>query len=529
MAKICLCLTAKTLKRNLEILDKYRKHTDIAELRVDCLEPDERFLIRRFPEQAGMPVILTIRRDIEGGQFIGGESARINLMARGLAYAEADRRRNFAYLDIEEDLNVPSLEEAARTFGTRIIRSYHNIKTTGTDLSAKIRSMNRFGDEIVKVAVTANSTADVLELLRAGKECAKQEKILISMGHYGVFSRILAEQFGSYLSYASVLSEPDIFPTAPGQIDVQKLAGLYRFRSITRTTKIYGVAGFPLKNTGSPLFFNTVFGLEDINAVYVPFPTDSLPALMELANELNIAGLSVTVPCKEIIIPFLDSLSPEVQNIGACNTLSRSPQGWFGTNTDARGFSDSLLAFLLKTSLKRQRVTVIGAGGAARSVVSELYRLGAKALILNRTVYKARTLAAPYKFAWGGLDNRGIAMMDKYRDIIIQTTPVGMEGSDSDDSLYPSDVLHPLDVLYPSDPLYPLDPLPMYSFSGREEVMDLVYQREMSPFLKRAADAGCRILNGYDMLIRQARYQYTQFAGREFPEQLLTRVQFGRG
>ena len=506
MAKICLCLTAGTLKRNLEILNKYRKYADVAELRADCLDPDERLVIRRFPEQAGMPVILSIRRDIDGGMFVGGEGARISMMARGLAYAEADRRRNFAYLDIEEDLNVPSLEEAARTFGTRIIRSYHNTKGTDADLIPKLRSMRHSADEIVKLAVTANTTRDVLDLLYAGRECAGQEKILIGMGHYGAYSRILAEQFDSFLSYCSVFSEADAPAAAPGQIDVQELETLYRFRSITKNTKVYGVVGCPLKATSSPHFFNTVFGLEGTDAVYVPFPADSMTDFMEIACELNVEGLSVTVPYKETVIPFLDSLSDEVRTIGACNTLTLTPQGWLGTNTDARGFSDSLLAFIGKTNFKRLRVTVIGAGGAAKAVISELYRLGAKVLILNRTVQKARRLAAPFKFDWGGLDDQGIEMIEKYRDIIIQTTSVGMEGINTGDLS---------------------DPLAAYNFCGRENVMDLVYSPRMTPFLKRASNAGCNIQNGYDMLIRQAQYQYTQFTGKEFPEHLLTRVEFG--
>jgi 3-dehydroquinate dehydratase/shikimate dehydrogenase len=508
MAKLCLCLTAKTLKRDLEILDKYRKNTDMAELRVDCLDPDERFLIRRFPGQAGMPVILTIRRDVDGGFFTGGEGARIHILARGLAYAEADRRRNFAYLDIEEDLNVPSLEEAARTFGTRIIRSYHNIKGPVSDLSTMIRSISRSGDEIVKIAVKANSTKDVLNLLRAGKECAEQEKILIAMGHYGIYSRILAEQFGSSLSYAAALCEPDSPSGAAGQVDILEMSDLYRFRSISASARIYGVTGFPLKVTGSPSFFNTVFALEGINAVYVPFPADSIADFMEVAKELNVKGISVASPYKEQIIPFLNNQSPEVQRMSACNTLTLEPQGWLGTNTDAWGFSDSLLTFLNKLNLKRRRVTVIGAGGIARAIVFELHRLGAKVLVLNRTAHKARNLAAPYGFAWGSLDDRGLAMVDKYHDIIIQASSAGMEGND------------------PNNPLGSQDPLAMYNFSGKEEVMDIVYRPEKTAFLKRAADAGCRVQNGYDMLIRQARYQYVQFAGKEFPEHLLTRVQF---
>ncbi|MDR1857939.1 MAG: type I 3-dehydroquinate dehydratase [Treponema sp.] len=509
MAKICLCLTAETLTRNLEILEQYRKYADVAELRVDCLEPNERLLIRRFPEKANMPIILSIRRDTDGGQFGSGEGARVSLMAKGLAYADTDRRRNFAYIDLEKDLNVPSLEEAARTFGTKIIRSHHNFLGTDADLADKIRSTRRSDNEIVKVSVTANSTADVLALLRAGRECPGQEKILIAMGHYGLCSRILAEQFGSSMSYTSALSEPNAPAGAPGQFDTRELAARYRFRSITGKTKIFGVVGYPLKYTASPNFFNTIFELEDIDAICVPLPADSIGACMELARELKIEGLSVTVPYKEAIIPFLGSQSAEVQRIGACNTLSLCPQGWMGTNTDAKGFSDSLLAFAGRTNLKRQRVTVIGAGGIARAVLFELNRLGAKALVLNRTIHKARNLAVPYDFAWGGLDSQGIAMMGKFRDIIIQATPVGMEEDDT------------------GDPSHPLDPAPMYSFSGREEVMDLVYKPEMTAFLQRAADTGCRVQNGYDMLIRQARYQYAQFMGKDFPERLLARVRYG--
>ena len=72
------------------------------------------------------------------------------------------------------------------------------------------------------------------------------------------------------------------------------------------------------------------------------------------------------------------------------------------------------------------------------------------------------------------------------------------------------------------------DPVEMYRFNGSEEVIDLVYSPEMTSFLKRAADAGCKYQNGYDMLIRQACYQYACFTGKDFPEHLMARVQFGK-
>jgi 3-dehydroquinate dehydratase/shikimate dehydrogenase len=494
-----LCLTAKTLKRNLEILNKYRKFANLAELRVDCLDADERLFIRRFPELAGMPVILTIRRDVDGGYFSGGESTRVKLLASGLAYANADSRFNFAYVDIEEDFDVPSLEEAARTFGTRIIRSCHDLNGAVTDISAKMKSMRRVGNDIIKLAVSVKSTSDVLRVYNAAKDNTEHDKILICMGHYGIYSRILAERFGSFLTYSSALSETEV-PGAPGQMDVKELAELYHFHKITKNTKIYGIVGYPLKATISPWFFNTIFGLENTDAVYVPFPSNSIDDFFEIADELDIQGLSVTVPYKETVIPKLAKCSPSVQSIGACNTVYRCEGGWFGENTDRGGFSDSLLHFLDRKNLKHQKITIIGAGGVARAVAAEVARLGGKGLILNRTVLKARYLASQYNFRWGGLDNQGIELMAKNSDIIIQTSSVGMEGHSA------------------------ADPLEFYSFSGKEAVMDLIYTPPLTPFLKRASAAGCRILNGYDMVIRQACLQYTYFMGREIPQQLLSRI-----
>ena len=499
MSKICLCLTGKTIKQDVELLNKYRKFADLAELRVDCLDAAERLYIRRFPEMAGIPVILTVRRDVDGGYFTGGEGARIKLIANGLAYANADSRFNFAYVDIEEDFNIPSLEEAARTFGTRIIRSCHDLKGSIEDIPAKMKSMRHAGDEIVKVAVSVKTTRDVLNVFRASNSLINQDKILICMGHYGIYSRILAERFGSFLTYSSALSE-SVIPGAPGQMDVKELSEMYRFRRITKKTKIYGIVGNPLKSTVSPWFFNTILNLEDADAVYVPFPVTDIGDFMELAEGMDVQGLSVTVPFKEAVIPYLGQKSEIVNTIEASNTVYRKGNLWLGENTDYTGFSTSLLNFLDMKNLKRKKITILGAGGVSRAVAAEVFKMGGKVLVLNRTVHKAKELAQQYDFRWGGLDNRGIELMSKYNDVIIQTTSVGMEGHDLS------------------------DPLELYNFTGKEAVMDLIYTPPQTPFLKRAAEAGCKTLNGYDMVIRQACLQYAIFFGREIPKKHLQHI-----
>jgi 3-dehydroquinate dehydratase/shikimate dehydrogenase len=500
MAKICLCLTAKTIARDLDILAANRQYIDLVELRVDCLDSDERFSIRRFPEMAGVPVILTIRRKEDGGKYIGGEGARVTLLSEGLAFAESDPRKNFAYVDLEEDLYVPSLIEAARSFGTRIIRSWHN--TTGTDrnLVQRMRALRRTGDEIVKAAVTPQGVEDVIRVYQAAKELKDMNKILLCMGDYGVNTRVLAERMGSFLSYTTAKAAKDAPSAAPGQIDARKLAELYRFRELRPDATVYGVTGNPVTQSSSPLFFNTVFGIEKTDAVYVPFPADNIDAMLRLAENLGIRGLSVTAPYKEAVLPYLSFRSDRVKAIGACNTLVASPRGWMGYNTDAEGFSESLLNFVGRKNLSGRRITIVGAGGAARAVAEEVARLKGRACILNRTSARARELALRYRFEWGGLDSEGLEMIDRYDDIIIQTTSAGMEGSDL------------------------VDPLEFYRFSGKEMVMDLIYKPRKTKFLRRAEEAGCKIQNGYDMLLRQARLQYRFFMAKDFPPSLITRV-----
>jgi 3-dehydroquinate dehydratase/shikimate dehydrogenase len=484
----------------MEVLEKYRKDIDLAELRVDCLDPDERFSIRRFPEMAGLPVILTIRRENDGGRFVGGEGSRINLLAKGLAYAAADQRRNFAYVDLEEDLDVPSLEEAARAFGTRVIRSWHNLEGVDEDLVGKLRRLRRVGDEIVKAAVKPGSLDDVVRVYQAAKETPDMDKVLLCMGNYGVNTRILAEFLGSRISYTSPIGENDLPEAAPGQLDPKELAELYRFRSITTNTKVFAVAGYPLTFAESPRFFNTVFRMEKVDAVFVPIPADSLHSLMRLANEIGISGFSLTTPYKEQILPLLSEKSKEVLSIRACNTVVAGPGGWSGYNTDAMGFSDALLAFVGRKDLKGRKVTIVGAGGAAKAAASEVFRLRGKALILNRTTARARSLAEPYRFQWAGLDGRGAELMERYSDIILQTSSAGMA------------------------PNVDVDPVEFHNFSGKEMVMDFVYKPEKTPFLRRAEAAGCRVQNGLDMLHRQSRYQYVYFLNKEFPLSLLSRV-----
>ncbi|MDR2865300.1 MAG: type I 3-dehydroquinate dehydratase [Spirochaetaceae bacterium] len=512
MAKICLCLTGKTLARNLEMIDRYRAYIDLAELRVDCLSDDEHDSVRRFPALAGLPVILTVRRKNDGGHSKYGESSRIVILSKALAFAHPDSRHNFAYVDLEEDLDVPSLEEVARAFGTRIIRSFHNFEGTPSNLSARIKSLYHVGDEIAKISLMPKSLDDVRTLFEISKELRDKEKILIAMGDLGQCTRILAEKLGSYLTYTCAKYESEMQSAAPGQIDPVELCDLFHFREINDKTTVYGISGYPLRSTGSPLFYNNIFNKEKMNNVYVRFPSAKIESFLQFADTISLAGASITVPHKEAVLKYLSEISDEVKSVGACNTIVRTERGWAGYNTDTSGFQGSLLnlinssaektsvpkrlflkIFPRNNNLKGKRCTVIGAGGASRAVCAVLSRLQGKALILNRDIVRAKELAALYKFEYGPLDEESAKRMKKFRDIIIQTTSVGME------------------------PNIDKDPVPSYEFDGSEIVIDIIYKPAQTKFLQRAIRAGCKAINGEDMLYRQGLDQYACFFGTEYP------------
>ncbi len=493
MSLVCLSLTGRSIAEDLAVLDLYRGQVDLVELRADYLDPSEKFLIRSFPERAGIPAILTVRRRVDGGVFEEGEGVRLVMIAKGLAYARANRLANFAYVDLEADFRIPAVEEACHAFGTRIIRSVHSPRGMPESLEALWDRVAEVPDEIPKVAVACEGAADLARLLSWADTLPAREHIVAGMGDYGIATRILASRSGSMIAYASAL-DAGLPHAAPGHLDPGALERVYRIRELGPATAVYVLAGGrSVTGSRSPLLHNAAFRAAKFDAVYVPLPAESPEAFFAAAAAAGAVGASVTVPLKEAVLPFLVRLSPEARDIGACNTLRRADEGWEGYNTDAAGFERAVFEFLGKTDLSGLRVTLVGAGGAARAVAYVLARTGASCIVLNRSVARAKALARRYGFAWAACDERSAELVSDHADLIVNATSVGMEGGAAG------------------------DPLEWYDFTGREAVFDLVYRPERTPLLLRARASGARVANGYSMLRYQAAEQFRIWTGREPP------------
>jgi 3-dehydroquinate dehydratase/shikimate dehydrogenase len=493
VALVCLSLTGHTIAEDLTVLDLYRGQVDVVELRADYLDPSEKFIIRSFPERAGLPCILTVRRRCDGGSFSDGEGVRLVMLAKGLAYARSERLANFTYVDLESDFHVPAIEEACRTFGTRIIRSRHYPKRMPSDLDAAWAEVAATSDEIPKLAFSCAGAGELARLVSWMDTLPERDRVILAMGESGFPSRILAERLGSLWSYTSPLGA-GLPGAAPGQLDPDAMEGVYHFASLRRGTELFGLTGGPsVILSKSPALHNAAFKAAGRDAVFVPLPAEDATSFFALAEALNLRGAAVTVPLKESLLPFLASLSPEARDIGACNTLLRTDSGWAGHNTDAVGFERALLEFLARRDLVGMRATIVGAGGAARAIAHVLSRLGATCIVVNRSSNKARALARDYGFAWAVSDERAADLVADHADLIVNATSVGMDGGQ------------------------PGDPLEYYEFTGREAVFDLIYRPERTPLLLRARAAGARVENGWSMLRYQAAEQFRIWTGSEPP------------
>lgn len=478
---ICLTLSGPTIESNLREFKDNRLYIDICELRLDLLTPQEQKKAYTFPSLVDLPVILTMRRASDGGKCTMSERNRRALIIETL------NKGAFSYVDIEDDVKKNDVETAARENGVRIIRSYHDFEKVPEDIFSRILALSKRGD-VAKVAVTPHSVEDLITLFRINEELKDIEKIVIGMGDWGVSTRILYKRMGSILTFGSSVSKKNI---APGMISVRELKTLYRSDKVNDRTGIYAVVGNPVMHSLSPLIHNKGFIAINYNAVYCPFQAESIKSFLLLAEMLKMRGFSVTVPFKVDILKYLGNITREVKLIGSCNTVIRVPNMWKGSNTDYYGFLSPIENEIDTGRIKS--ALVIGAGGAADAIVSALTARSVKVVILNRTLDKARRLAARNGAQFDSLEN-----YKKYEgccDLVVQATKVGL-GSEKD------------------------NPIPGFKYTGRETAYDIVYKPHVTAFLKEALSQGCSVHYGIEMLLGQGKMQFESFTGYHYPKGL---------
>jgi len=255
-------------------------------------------------------------------------------------------------------------------------------------------------------------------------------------------------------------------------------------------TKITGIFGNPIEHTLSPLMHNSAFSELGLDMCYIPFKVspDDLSNAVQSIRALNLAGVNITVPHKENVIPLLDKVDDEATFIGAVNTITNHNGILTGYNTDGRGFMSSLAEE--SVSVDNKEVVMIGTGGAARAVSYYLSEKASKLSMFDIDRSKADNLVSDL-----GKIRNNVYLLDNPDDlgkpsILINATPLGLHSD---------------------------DPLPVNAdiISSDMVICDLIYKQ--TPLLIKASEKGAKTVNGSGMLLWQGVLAFELWTGVKPP------------
>ncbi len=464
-AMICIPVISETTDEAIALMQRAAASADIVEIRADYLcDPD----IERILAAKRTPVIVTITPKQERGRFEGTEQERLALLRRAIQ-AGAD------YIDIS--IRCPELSRIIQDRQkTKVIVSYHNFDQTPKPLDSVYRELAAAGGDIVKIATHAADITDSAEMLHLIRS-SSLPVIGLCMGPCGQITRILGPRYGAFLTFASLEQGQE---SASGQIPCSVMKDIYRVNDLDDSSEIYGIIGNPVSKSKGYLIHNRLFKHYGMNNVYVNFPVSDVGAFVSSFSGM-VSGLSVTMPHKQAVMRHLDLVDPAAERIGAVNTVVSRNGSLEGYNTDAAGVVGPLLK---RTALSGKRVTMLGAGGAARAAAAGIIDSGGTLIILNRTVGKARRLAEEFGCAWGPLSD-----FDRVgTDILINMTSVGM---------------------HPDTGEMPV------SGGGLKNmiVFDGIYNPPKTLLLQEAEKNGCDIISGAEMFLTQAAEQFRLWTG----------------
>jgi 3-dehydroquinate dehydratase/shikimate dehydrogenase len=483
---------------------------DLIELRLDRIGDPGEERLAAFCRESPKPVIVTVRGLAElglPGDFAGSLSELLEILHVGA-------RAGAMFVDVDWRLSLELGEMEGKCH--RIV-SRHELDGTPDDLAAmdeEVREVLYEGD-VIKLVAHADTIEDGLRMLRHLR-AARGGLIAFSSGERGQFTRLLCRIFGSAFTYAApaaIPGQPAPEATAPGQLRVNELRGRMPPGGISPETAIFGVVGARVQGSLSPWVHDMALKAAHLDAVYVAFETDDLERLLELADDENFRGFSVTAPHKQAAFRLAYERDEESHATRASNTLVRDPKGWQAFNTDVhavretleRGWryhreKDGAPQIAGARALGGMHALVLGAGGAARAVVRAVTAGGGRATLAARDAQKARALAEELgcaAIAWDQIASTA-------HDALVNATPVGSVFQAAKGPALPiaADWIRP-DTL----------------------VLDAVYRPVKTELLAAALARGCTPIPGAEWFVRQAAGQFKLFTHQE-PDEDLMRAAF---
>ena len=268
------------------------------------------------------------------------------------------------------------------------------------------------------------------------------------------------------------------------------------------TTSNFGIIGYPLGHTLSPVFQNAALQHHGIDELFEAWPThpDDLAAKVESFRAEGFLASCVTLPHKQAVIPMIDDLADTAVAVGAVNWIINNDGHLTGHNTDSPGFLRALTE-LGEFEPSGKSALVFGAGGAARAIVHALKSAGVASMtIANRTISRADELASDFSddglnIATCGIDDESLDDISLASDLLVNASSMGMDGGPAPD----------------------VTPVTADAISPNAVAYDAVYAPPMTPFLKEVEKAGAKSLRGFTMLLLQGAVGFELATGKPAP------------
>ena len=275
---------------------------------------------------------------------------------------------------------------------------------------------------------------------------------------------------------------------------------------ISGTTGLIGLLGQPVNHSLSPVMHNAALKAMDLDWRYLALPCDAedLEAVLNGLQAVSCRGLNVTIPHKQAVAGLCRELSPLAKRLGAVNTLTPLREGgWHGHNTDAEGFLAPLQA--QTEQWQDAEAVVLGCGGSARAVVAGLQQLPLAAIhVAGRRPYALETFLGDLKTDQNNgsapliamaLEPEAISRVLKTAKLVVNTTPVGMQGHGDDKAM-------------------PLGRDLWTAVDASTTLYDLIYTPRPTPWLALGQQRGCRTIDGLEMLVQQGAASLRRWSDR---------------
>ena len=487
---ICISVTPKSRKLAKADLLNAARQCDLVELCLDHLikEPDVGDLVAAID----VPVLVTCRRQQDGGHWEGTEDERLQLLRQAIVVGPA-----FVELDLDIAGKVPRFGDTKRVVSFTSTDSIRDLETVYQQAVEAQADVVRFAAPV--------RTLDAAWPLVAGIAQSRTPPIVATgLGRAGLMLALLGRKFGSPWIYAALEKGMEAFP---GQPTIAELDAIYRWREINSDTRFVGVCGFGNPEARTVTVLNAGFDELQQNRRCLPLAWGRVDKLPTMMKQLGIRQLLVNASMGEAATEVDSEPAAAVADTQFCDLLLRQEGRWQAHNTlwaSALRVTEQTMAEDTPSEsedrpLDRRSVLIIGANGAARAVVHGFRRRRCTLSITDPDDDAARELAEKY-------DLRHVpfaAVYDTLADVVVfadESIPVGHRKTE----LNPS-------MLKPAMTVVDISRLP-----------------DATDFLTEARERGCRVVDPLATFADRMRVQFPALTGAQLPEGLIDSVLSGR-